>query len=140
VSVTLLSLWLQKSITQPILALAGLARRVTDEKAFSLQTALQGTSEVCQLASDFNQMLDAVALRDKELQQAGDLLEQRVAERTKLMEQEIAERQAAERRLKENVELFRTLNEAAPVGIASGTLDGIILHSNTALRQMFGFR
>jgi PAS domain S-box-containing protein len=137
--VALLTWWLQKSITQPILALAARARRVTDEKAFSLHASLEGAAEVRQLASDFNHMLDAIALRDKELQQASDLLEQRVAERTQLMEQEIVERQAAEARLKESVELFRALNEAAPVGIASGTPDGIILHSNTALREMFGF-
>jgi PAS domain S-box-containing protein len=137
--VTLLTLWLQKSITQPILALAGLARRVTQEKAISVHASLNGASEVRQLASDFNQMLDAIALRDKELQKASDLLEHRVAERTQLLEQQIAERQMAEGRLKESVELFRALNEAAPVGIASGTPEGIILHCNAALRQMLGF-
>jgi PAS domain S-box-containing protein len=137
--VTLLTLWLQKSITQPILVLARLARRVTNEKASSVRASLEGPSEVRQLASDLNHMLDAIAMRDTELQQASEFLEQRVAERTKLLEQQIAERQAAERRLRESVELFRALNEAAPIGIASGTPEGAVLHSNSALRQMFGF-
>ena len=137
--VTSLTLWLQKSITQPILALAALARRVKNDKAFSLRAPLEGVSELRQLAADFNHMLEAIALRDKELQQASDLLEQRVSERTMLMEQEIAERQNAEHQLKESVELFRALHEAAPVGIVSGTPDGIIVNSNPAVRQMFGF-
>jgi hypothetical protein len=69
-----------------------------------VRACVRGTAEIRQLASDFNQMLNAIALRDQKLQQASDLLEQRVAERTKLMEWEIAERQATEGRLKESVE------------------------------------
>jgi two-component system sensor histidine kinase/response regulator len=138
-SITILTWLLQKTITRPIFALTDLARRVKDQKAYSLRAPVGGHSELGRLATDFNHMLEAIEERDKELQDARDLLEERISQRTLVMEQEIAERQKAEHQLKESEELFRALNEAAPVGIVSGTPEGIILQSNPAIRRMFGF-
>ncbi len=84
-------------------------------------------------------MLEAIGDRDLELQGIRNALEQSIAERSTALEQQIAEREKAERLLKEGEELFRALNEAAPVGIVSGTPDGMIRQSNPAFRQMFGF-
>ncbi len=134
-----LTLLLQKSITRPIRVLAEIARRVKDEKAYSLRTPGLGLSELGQLGNDFNHMLAAIERRDKELREARDLLEQRVSERTMALEQEIAERQKAELLLRESEELFRALNEASPVGIVSESRDGTIRQSNPAFRQMFGY-
>jgi len=55
------------------------------------------------------------------------------------LEREIAERQRTAAMLKESEELFRALNEAAPVGIISETQDGKIRMSNPAFRNMFGY-
>jgi len=136
---TVLTLLLQQGVTRPILALTALTRRITEQKAYSLRASAEGHSELSRLANDFNQMLEAIELRDKELRDARDLLEQRISERTSALQQEILEREKAESLLKESVESFRALNEAAPVGIISGTSDGIIRQSNPAFRQMFGF-
>jgi len=85
------------------------------------------------------QELAGLAKRDKELREARELLEQRVSERTMALEQEIGERQRAEALLKESEELFRALNEASPVGIASVSKDGSVRQCNPAFRQMFGY-
>jgi two-component system, sensor histidine kinase and response regulator len=135
----LLTLLMQTSITRPIHEIATIARRMKGEKAYSLRASVEGKSELGCLANDFNHMLAAIEQQDKELRESRDLLEERVCERTMAMEQEIVERQRAEHALKESEELFRALNEAAPVGIVSGSPEGILLQSNPAFRQMFGF-
>jgi PAS domain S-box-containing protein len=134
-----LTLLLQKSVTDPIRMLARIAREVAHEKNYALRTATGGGPELIQLGSDFNYMLAEIETRDKALREARDSLEQRVVERTMVMEEEIAERQKAEVRLKESVELFRALSDAAPVGIVSEGKDGRIHHSNPWFLQMFGY-
>jgi two-component system, sensor histidine kinase and response regulator len=135
----LLTVLLQRSVTHPLRKLAGLARQVTAGKNYSLRAPAVGVPELRQLGCDFNHMLEAIAKQEKELSQARDLLEDRVAERTMALEQEIAERQHAELMLKENEELFRAVNEAAPVGIVSEDRGGMIRSSNPAFRRMFGY-
>lgn len=134
-----LTLWLQRSITRPILLLADLARRVKDDRAYSLRAPAIHQSELGRLGDDFNHMLEAIERRDRELREIRDLLEQRVSERTMDLEQEIAVRRKAELLLKESEELYRALNEAAPVGIVSESWDGIVRQCNPAFRQMFGY-
>ena len=139
VLVYFLTLIQQKSIVQPIRQLSEVAGRVADEKNYALRApSLQGP-ELGQLGSAFDHMLEVIESRDQELREAQDLMEARVGERTMALEQEIAERQRAQLHLQESEELFRALNEAAPVGIISGTNDGIIRLSNPAFRKMFGY-
>lgn len=137
--ITLLTWLLQRSITRPILVLADIARRVKTDQVYSLRAPATGHSEVERLGNDFNHMLDAIEQRDRELRDARDTLERRVAERTTALEQEISERHKAELLLKESEELFRALNEASPVGIVSESPEGTIRQSNPAFRQMFGY-
>ncbi|MGB8494650.1 MAG: PAS domain S-box protein [Candidatus Acidiferrum sp.] len=139
VLVYFLTLIQQKSIVQPIRQLSEVAGRVAEEKNYALRApALEGP-ELGQLGGAFDHMLEVIESRDQELREARDLLEARVGERTMALEQEIAERQRAQLLLKESAELYRALNENAPVGIISGTIDGIIRLSNPAFRKMFGY-
>ena len=130
---------LEKSITNPIRTLTRTAREIADQKNYTLRTAAGGGPELSQLGADFNHMLDEIETRDKALRDARDLLEQRVIERTMVMEHEIADRQKTEVLLKESVELFRALNDAAPIGIICEGLDGKIRHSNPCFLEMFGY-
>lgn len=130
---------LQKSIVRPIGELVDAARRVADEKNYELRVTTMGVPELNQLGNDFNHMLEAIEKRDKDLRDARDLLEERVGERTMALQQEIAERQKAEMMLNESEELFRALNEAAPVGIVSMSREGIVRLTNPAFREMFGY-
>ena len=133
-----LTLIQQRSIVEPIRQLSNVAGRVAEEKNYSLRApSLQGP-ELAQLGGAFDHMLEVIESRDQELREARDLLEARVRERTLNLEQEIAERQHTQLLLKESEELFRALNEAAPVGIAAEENDRIVL-CNPAFREMFGY-
>src|SRR5271165_389081 len=110
-----------KSIVQPIRQLSEVAGRVAEEKNYALRAPSLEGPELGQLGGAFDHMLEIIESRDQELREAHDLLEAHVGERTMALEQEIAERQRAQLHLQESEELFRALNEAAPVGIISGT-------------------
>src|SRR5436309_12796811 len=96
----LLSLRLQKIVSQPILHLAKTARAVSTGKNYSLRAVKQSSDELGELIDGFNDMLAQIQARDAELEQARKYLEQRVQERTKELQQEITERKQAEERLK----------------------------------------
>jgi len=129
----------QRSIVQPIRQLSDVAGRVAEEKNYALRAPSLEGPELGQLGGAFDHMLEVIESRDQELREARDLLEARVSERTMALEQEIAERRRAQLHLQESEELFRALNEAAPMGIIYGTRDGIIRLSNPAFRKMFGY-
>src|SRR6266511_3629001 len=96
----LLSLRLQKIVSQPILHLAKTARAVSAGKNYSLRAVKQSSDELGELIDGFNDMLAQIQARDAELEQGRKYLEQRVQERTKELQQEITERKQAEERLK----------------------------------------
>ena len=79
--IAVLTMLLQRSITAPIEQLAGLARKVTKEEAYSLRTPALPGKELRNLGSDFNHMLEAIEKRDHELREAQESLEERVSER-----------------------------------------------------------
>jgi signal transduction histidine kinase len=108
----LLSSWLQRVISRPILHLADTARAVSERKDFSIRAEREGRDELGRLVDAFNEMLSQIQDRDSELQRAKEELEQRVRERTGELRQELAERQRAESELaRSNEELFQSNKE-----------------------------
>jgi signal transduction histidine kinase len=108
----LLSSRLQRSISRPILNLAGMARAVSEGRDYSLRAGKQSADEIGQLVDAFNDMLSQIQQRDSDLRQAKDELEQRVEDRTEALRQELVERRRAERELEErNVELHQSNKE-----------------------------
>ena len=83
----LLSSWLQRLISGPILALAGTARAVSERRDYSIRAARRSSDELGTLVDAFNDMLDQIQRRDSELQEAKEALEERVRERTRELEQ-----------------------------------------------------
>ena len=78
-----LSRMLQQAVLKPILSLAETARRVSEEKNYSVRaTVTSKGDEVAALAGTFNEMLANIEERDAALKQARDALERRVVERT----------------------------------------------------------
>jgi len=73
---------LQRGIWGPILELAGIARKVSQEKDYSVRAAGGSADEIGSLVNAFNEMLDEIHQQEGELRAARDKLEQRVAERT----------------------------------------------------------
>ncbi len=95
----LLSGWLQRLVSEPLLRLADTARRVSAQGDYTVRAAEAGKDEIGTLVSAFNDMLAQIARRDDELLAAKNTLERRVAERTAQLEGELNERRRAEREL-----------------------------------------
>ncbi len=74
--VLIVSSRLQKLLFAPIVRLGDIARRVSDERDYSVRAAIDGGDELAGLTRDFNSMLDHIQHRDQEL-------EEQVTERTR---------------------------------------------------------
>ncbi len=89
----LLSGLLQSVISGPILRLARTAREIATSRAYSVRAAKASADEIGVLVDDFNDMLGQIELRDRQLREHGETLEQQVAARTTEL---VAARDAAE--------------------------------------------
>jgi signal transduction histidine kinase len=83
----MLSSGLQRLISRPILDLTGTARAVSERRDYSLRATKRTADELGELVDAFNGMLEQIQRRDSELQQAKDVLEERVRERTLELQQ-----------------------------------------------------
>ncbi|MBX9789956.1 MAG: HAMP domain-containing protein [Pirellulales bacterium] len=128
----LISSRLQRLVTEPILRLTRTAQQIAAAGDYSVRVQKGANDELGILCDEFNRMLERIAKSDKELQEARDLLEQRVDARTAQLSRanvklsrEIAERQRAEEEL---VTLHEQLIEAAHrAGMAEIATD--VLHN-----------
>jgi signal transduction histidine kinase len=83
----LLSPRFQRTIAQPLVGLAGVARVVSRERNYSIRApASASRDEIAQLIDAFNEMLGQIQERDSALQAAQEELERRVAQRTAELE------------------------------------------------------
>ncbi|MFH1371776.1 MAG: ATP-binding protein [Planctomycetota bacterium] len=94
---------LQRIISGPILALAKVARDVSEKRDYSTRASKQSNDEVGLLIDSFNEMLEQIQQRDSELVKTKGELEVRVQERTseltssnEHLKDEISEREKAE--------------------------------------------
>ncbi len=78
----LLSVRLQRLVSQPILNLAAIARKISEEKKYSLRAEKQTSDEIGGLIDAFNEMLAAIEARDLALEGQRERLETLVASRT----------------------------------------------------------
>lgn len=84
-------------------------------------------------------LLQARQEAEKALAKALAEVEQQVNERTGELQQEIAERSQVENALRDSESRFRAIFEMAGVGVALSTLEGKLLETNPAFRQMMGY-
>lgn len=87
----LLSLWLQRLITRPILSVAAVAREVVARDDVSLRAEKFSDDEVGALTDAFNSMLDEIEGRRAEILQFNEALEVRIRQRTAQLEQSMHE-------------------------------------------------
>lgn len=78
----LLSSVAQRIVTRPISELASTARKITRTRNYQLRVHNRSKDEIGSLATDFNQMIGQIQARDNELEQARQLLEEKVKDRT----------------------------------------------------------
>ncbi len=82
-AVTLLvSASIQDSMTKPVFSLARTARKISEEGDYSIRVKRKYTDEIGNLIDDFNTMLEAIEIRDAELNEHRNNLEILVRERT----------------------------------------------------------
>ncbi len=102
----MISMRLQRLISRPILALAGVARGVASgQSSFAARATKESDDEIGQLIDDFNEMLSQIEQRDAAVKAAQDGLERRVRERTAELQREIQERRKAEEALWQSEQL-----------------------------------
>jgi len=82
----LLSLQLQRGISNPLLALASTAKIVSEKGDYSVRAVKSGNDELGELTDAFNQMLEQIERQTREITELNQNLEQRVIERTREME------------------------------------------------------
>ena len=92
----LLSSWLQRLISEPILGLQETMRKVSAEQSFALRAVKSNDDEVGSLIDGFNAMLAEIQQRDTALQGVNDNL----TARTRELEREVTERLRAQEELK----------------------------------------
>jgi signal transduction histidine kinase len=108
----LLSAWLQRLVSDPLLRLAATARQVSLRQDYGLRATPHGRDEIGVLVTAFNDMLSQIERRDAELLAATGQLEYRVAERTDQLRRELSVRRRAEEELeRRNAELVSTNRE-----------------------------
>ena len=73
---------LQGLISAPVLRLSATARRVTEERDFSVRAQRTGSDEIGVLIDGFNDMLTQIQIRDEQLREHQEHLEAEVAART----------------------------------------------------------
>src|SRR2546422_3528239 len=102
----LLSMVLQGTISQPILALAATATAVSTRQDYSVRAAKLGEDELGVLTDAFNEMLGRIQDQDRAVRENAAQLEQRVADRThELQERNESLRRNAAELLAANTEL-----------------------------------
>jgi methyl-accepting chemotaxis protein len=79
-TVFVLSFRLRRIVTAPILALANVAKFVTEKKDYSARAQAQSQDEVGALTAAFNQMLGEIEMRQSSLQKANRSLQEQASE------------------------------------------------------------
>jgi signal transduction histidine kinase len=98
----------QRVLSRPLWELARTAREVSSRQDYSMRVAASAPGELGLLVAGFNEMLDRIQDRDRELMAAQSDLEDRVRERTQALEHELSVRRQAEgevRRLNDTLEV-----------------------------------
>jgi len=129
VVVFLLSSRLQRVVSEPILRLANTARRISREKDYGLRAVKFGNDEIGALIDGFNDMLAEIQVRDRELAQHRDQLEEAVVRRT-------AELWEVNERLRESEERLRTIVEGTSSATGAEYFDALV----TTLARALGTR
>ncbi len=130
----LISSFLQKGLSRPILNLATTARRITNDGDYSVRVQYDAEDELGVLYDAFNEMLDCTATSKEALKTAHHTLEERVVQ----LQIEVREREQAESlRAGQN----RVLEELATGGSLEEVLESLITsleqHSSDGIASIF---
>ena len=134
----LISASLLRVITGPLLELADVAGRVSQEENYTLRAVPRGSDEIARVIRSFNQMLDRVRDRDAALQVSNSGLEVRVKERTQELQDEANERERAEDALHEERRILRALIDNVPDFMYVKDVESRFVVGNASLARSVG--
>jgi C4-dicarboxylate-specific signal transduction histidine kinase len=129
----LLSVRLQRVVSNPITDLATMATEIAREKNFSVRAVKQSDDELGHLVEGFNEMLTQIQRRDLALRKAHEELEHRVEERTRELSQanerlnlEIESRKRSQQELEAMQQrLMEASRQAGMAEVATGVLHNV---------------
>ena len=81
-TVTILAFIFANSLVNPIMQLLATVKVISDKKDYTVRAKIKAQSELGQLVSGFNEMVEQIHKRDGELRKHRDTLEEEVSERT----------------------------------------------------------
>ena len=131
---------LHRLVSAPILELASLSRVVAQEKNYAVRAQKASHDEVGQLVDAFNEMLNQIQSRDRDLQDARDHLELRVEERSAELQREVAERKQSEAALLEINRRFELVTLATSDVIFDWDIKTKKIWWSQAIEQVFGYK
>lgn len=103
----LLASRLEQLISQPVLSLVSTAKRVTSQRDYGVRATYDGSDEVGLLAHSFNEMLDQIQARDRQLEAHRDELDAEVRRRTARLEEVVAKLKTEVQHRRQAEERFR---------------------------------
>jgi signal transduction histidine kinase len=115
-AIPFLSSKLGQSVSGPVVDLASVVQTVSTQRDYSVRAQKRGNDEIGRLIDGFNDMLTQIQTRDSALEQAKDVLERRVFERTEELEREVSDHREAERQLREKDLLLSEAQQISHLG------------------------
>jgi signal transduction histidine kinase len=107
----LVSTAMQRAITKPLLAIAEMARGVTERRDYSLRAVRAGNDEVGLMTDALNQMLAQIERSAAELQRANTQLQAETAEHRRAREEVVALNATLEQRVAERTQALELANK-----------------------------
>jgi signal transduction histidine kinase len=107
----LMSSWMQRFVTRPILAIAQIAREVMEQRTYSRRAEKMSADEVGTLVDSFNGMLAEIERRTQELEALNLGLEREVAERRRAEQENRRLNEELEHRVHDRTKQLEAANE-----------------------------
>ncbi|WP_374584606.1 ATP-binding protein [Pseudoduganella sp.] len=139
---------LNKVVTQPVLAIADVAREVVDTGDYSRRAPGTSNDEVAELAASFNKMLSVIESRTRELENSNSEIAREAEQRSKAQQEVMRLNEELEQRVHErtlqleqaNAELARAMEEAKSANQAKSAFLSSMSHElRTPLNAILGF-